>query len=284
MSGEYRGFNLVWLHGRIHAVRQGARENGVDLTLGEAALRELLSPEDLVIGDNIDLVRARIDGIEAERRLSREIAAAVEGLRGETAAGERRLSARIDVLAFGPAGDPSQVLPVGEYRGFNLVWRGGKVHGLRQGAGAADWSLDETALRASFAADDLIIGSDEAAVRTRIDSWRAEEALSRRIDRLEYGPTGDPEAVTFLGSYREFNIVRHGARIFAMRQGLGEIDVREGEAALSARFGGENFVAADHADAILCRIDLIELERRRIGARLFRSRDAHIPAITPPEA
>jgi glycosyltransferase involved in cell wall biosynthesis len=370
MSGEYRGFNIVWLRGRAYAVRQGASEGDLDLTVGEEELRRRLSADDLIVADNIDMVRLRIDGVEAERRLRDAVAAAEQRLRGEAAQTEQQLSRRLDKLEHGPAGDPDQTLVAGAYRGFNIVWRGGqalglrqgveavdpaagearlraafspddvviggdeeavklridalhaeadlrrrvdvmaygpagdpaaailagayrdfnlvwrngKVYGLRQGAGEADWSAGDATLRERHAGTDLVIGGDEEAVKLRIDALHAEAALRRRLDVIAYGPAGAPEAVVFIGVYRDFNIVRHAGRVFAVRQGQGEVDVREGEDALRNRLSADGFIAADSVDAALCRIDLVEIDRRRLTNRLFGGRGGDVPTLLPPPA
>jgi hypothetical protein len=67
--------------------------------------------------------------------------------------------------------------------------------------------------------------------------------------------------VQLVGAHEGFNLVRYGGRAYGLRQALGEVDVRAGEAALRERYGAEDVIVADTVEAVVARIEARRLER-----------------------
>jgi predicted O-methyltransferase YrrM len=63
--GSYRGFNLVRLKRSFYGLRQTL--GVVDAAVGDAVLAARYRPDDVIIGDSPQAVKARIDAVEAER-------------------------------------------------------------------------------------------------------------------------------------------------------------------------------------------------------------------------
>lgn len=63
----YRGFRLVRYGGRIYGIRDALGD--VDVLLGDMLLEAQYGGEDLIIGESPDGIKARVDALEAERRV-----------------------------------------------------------------------------------------------------------------------------------------------------------------------------------------------------------------------
>ena len=80
--GRHRGFNIVKLKDSVYGLRQSIGE--VDLSLGEHALLERYSEQDLVAGTSVDGIKARIDCVELSRdfhHVAQNIKDEIEALR-----------------------------------------------------------------------------------------------------------------------------------------------------------------------------------------------------------
>lgn len=99
LAGAYSGFNLVHYQGKAYGLRQTL--GVVNVTDGDAALKQRYSAEDLVIGESAGEVRARIDVIEAARHVSgseARTAAMVSAAEAHAAAMEQDLRTILDTL------------------------------------------------------------------------------------------------------------------------------------------------------------------------------------------
>jgi hypothetical protein len=91
-----------------------------------------------------------------------------------------------------------------------------------------------------------------------LDALRREaQALSEaRASAAAPAATGSP---ALAASYRGFNLVAYQGLTYALRDALGNVDVTDGEANLTRRFGPSDFFVAESADSARVRIDVIEL-------------------------
>jgi predicted O-methyltransferase YrrM len=194
-----------------------------------------------------------------------------------------------------PHGYPAPQL-VGSHRDFNLVCFQENVYGLRQSLGAVDVTAGKAAMTARYDAEDIIIGESRDGVNARIDAIEAGRevralrqevraltelrgevqhvreairALSEQVDEIQYGPgdRGTPRVVEF---YRGFKLVRYGARIYGIREALGDVDVLLGDTLLEAQYGGEDVILGDSPDGVKARVDALEAERavKELASRL----------------
>lgn len=277
MTESYRGFNIVWLRGVVYAIRQGTGD--VKASDGAEALRAALGPENVVVAQSLAEALARVDAIETARAVQ-ALEIRVNELSSQAQAADEELAQRIDVMCYGPAGDPAAIHPLGDYRGFNLFCHDGRVFAQRQGAESFEPGLPPEELARRFDAGDLAAAASSDDARNAVDlillrreSEAAAERLAAaeaRLNRLAYGPAGDPAVVVPVGEHRGFNLMWRGGRVLAMRQSLGAVDPTLGAEELRRRFAPEDFFDAADPETARCRIDLIEQERRRLVNRLRR--------------
>lgn len=153
---SYRAFNLVRYRTAIYGIRQ---------SLGSVNIRDSglcqYSPEDIIQGETIGEVRARIEAIELRRAVA-------------------ELTARFNRLQFGPAGDPSVIQLVESYRGFNLVQYRGQSYGIRQSLGPVNMHTSDEDLRKQYSSADLIIGESLGEIRARIDAIQVLDSIARK--------------------------------------------------------------------------------------------------------
>ena len=143
---SYHGFNLVRYRGIVYGIRQSLGP----LNIRDEDLRQRYTSEDVIIGETIGEVQARIDAIEAQRVVA-------------------ELTSRLNVLQFGPAGDASVIQLIGSYRDFNLVRHRGQAYGLRQSLGPVDLHRTDEDLLKQYSSSELIIGDSLGEIRARID-------------------------------------------------------------------------------------------------------------------
>lgn len=160
----YKGFDLLRDHGRRHgriiAVRLGHGE--VNVSMAEKDLWRLHSRRDILLGESVGEITARID-IE------------------ELATGKNTNAARPDLANGKP-------IIVGEYRGFNLVAFRGGIYAVRRSVGAVDLTIPEEELRQYFSANDLAITQSVDDAKAAIDlaeSRRLIEGLSAKLPGIE---------------------------------------------------------------------------------------------------
>src|SRR5664280_1711604 len=99
--------------------------------------------------------------------------------------------------------------------------------------------------------------------------------LSERLDRVQYGPLGNPEGVSVAGSHGDFNLVHHGGKVYGVRQSLGPLDFSEGDEILRQRYAAKDFLIGESAGELRARIDSLEeveslredLREKEIAAR-----------------
>jgi hypothetical protein len=271
LVGDHRGFNLLRQGGKVYGLRQTLGE--IDWSQGPEALHERYGPRDLVVGESAGEVRAWVDVVEAAAALEADLREKQEALAARAIANQQRL----DRLEFGPTGDPETLQLIGDHRGFNLLRQGGKVYGLRQTLGEIDWSQGPKALHERYGPRDLVVGESAGEVRARVDVVEAAAALEadlrekqealaaraianqQRLDRLEFGPTGDPETLRLIGDYRGFNLLRQGGKVYGLRQTLGEIDWSLGPEALLAQYEPGDFLVGDSTGELRARLDVDQL-------------------------
>src|ERR1035441_7682922 len=120
---------------------------------------------------------------------------------------------------------------------FSLVTFRGKAYGVRQSLGPLDFGEGDDVLRQRHGFRDVLIGESLGELRARIDAMEEVESLredlrekeiaaqdelqrdlqslreaqdtvgrlSERLDRVQYGPLGNPEGVNVAGSHGDFN-------------------------------------------------------------------------------
>ena len=294
----YRDFNLVKFRGKAYGVRQSL--GPLDFSEGDDVLRQSHGFRDLLIGESLGELRARIDAMEEVESLREdlrqgEIAARDELQRELQSLREAqrmvgRLSKRLDRVQYGPLGSPEGVSVAGSHGDFNLVHHGGKVYGVRQSLGPLDFSEGDDVLRQRYAAKDFLIGESAGELRARIDALEEVESLredlrqkeiaardelhgelqslrdaqhtvgrlSERLDRVQYGPLGNPEGVSVAGSHGDFNLVHHGGKVYGVRQSLGPLDFSEGDDVLGQRYAAKDFLIGESAGELRARIDVLK--------------------------
>jgi hypothetical protein len=232
----YRGFNVVDHAGTFFGVRQEA--GSVDVSRGETALAAEHGPDNLVAGDSVAVVKARIDATELTRAL---------------AALHKRVDAHLTPWA--------QPKHLGNYRGFNLVGYAGTVFGLHQHLGPLDPARGAEALIAEYGPEAVVAGDSADAVRAFIDIRELGKdlvALTHRLSRLEAPPKEEePYGPVLLESYRSFNIVRCGLTVFGLRESLGPVDPTWGAEFLVGLYGPKDVVVAGSSDGVRARIDAL---------------------------
>lgn len=72
-AGEHLGFHLIYYRGRVYALRKPLDLD--DLKRGEQELMAVCGPDDVIAGDAVDSVRARVEVVEGLRELRAGIAA-----------------------------------------------------------------------------------------------------------------------------------------------------------------------------------------------------------------
>jgi hypothetical protein len=265
-AGEYGGYNLVWRHGRVYALRQGVEFPPLE-TLCSEQLSAAIKVEDLLIADSVDAAAALIDIKDVEKDASSLTTAVAE------------LGRRLDVLAFGPAGDPAATVEAGEYAGFNLMWRGGRVLALRQGVEGLSPDLPAAVMAEHLDCGDVIVSESVEQAMTVIDLAESEAealALTARLATLEktvYGASGAPQDARIaiaVGAHGGFNLFRYGEKVAAVRQSAGAFDPSIGLDALCRQFSGDDVIVTSNEEVTRCRIDLLNLESRRLSNRLRR--------------
>ena len=94
-------------------------------------------------------------------------------------------------------------------------------------------------------------------------------ALAEEFTQRDYGPAGDQPPL-LLELYRDFKLLRHGNRIFAVRQTLGDVNVLVENSVLEAHYAGEDVIAGESLDGVKARIDALHAEQtvRELTARL----------------
>ncbi len=136
---------------------------------------------------------------------------------------------------------------------------------------AADLAATVEKLRAMQAASGAReVGESVEKLRGEVQHAReAIQALSEQVDEIQYGPgdRGTPRVVEF---YRGFKLVRYGARIYGIREALGDVDVLLGDTLLEAQYGGEDVILGDSPDGVKARVDAMEAERavKELASRL----------------
>lgn len=149
LIGSHCGFNLAKYGLKTYGLHEGL--GPVDLREGDAALLAKYSPEDVIIGESADVVRARIDII----LLRRELHSVAETVRSLT-----------DTVR--PALSDATSMDSGEYRGFKLIHSNGCFYAIRSSVARFDANAESSSL-AGYDAADLVVGSSVDDVRSRID-------------------------------------------------------------------------------------------------------------------
>jgi predicted O-methyltransferase YrrM len=211
LIGSYREFNLVRLRKRVYGLRRSL--GNVDVAIGDAEIEGRYSGQDVLIGDSVDELRARMDALTARGEagdllLDRTTALeeriqSLEGSLAETSEKTKHVSAQMQQIQaeirvltdelvardYGPAdGQPPQLLEW--YREFKVVRHGNRVFGIRGSLGDVDVLASSTVLEAHFGDEDVIAGESADGVKARIDAVRAERAvrdLTARLKELENG-------------------------------------------------------------------------------------------------
>ena len=160
--------------------------------------------------------------------------------------------------------------------GFNVMWGGNGFYGLRQGTEGLDISKAPGAVIEEARSGDVVFGEQITTVRDKIDALEAKEPecgpATRRLDAVEAQlETLSPDE--FLGSWRGYNLLRHRGAVIALSQGLGEMDLSVGAAALVERYGGDKVILAQTAEIARIQIDLLALmsEMRDLRERFGRT-------------
>jgi len=151
----------------------------------------------------------------------------------------------------------AEVVHVGVLRGFNLVRWKRLFFGIRQSAGAVDITMDEEVLRGRHPAEDLIIAASRRELEVRINAVEDSGAGAARFDpsgRRKTGPDEVSSVPHLVGSYRDFNLVHYGGRVYGLRQSLGPVDLTASSDQLQ-RFRAEDFIVAESEAIVLARID-----------------------------
>ena len=95
-------------------------------------------------------------------------------------------------------------------------------------------------------------------LRSLRDAQHTVGRLNERLDRVQYGPLGNPESVSVAGSHGDFNLVHHGGKIYGVRQSLGPLDFSEGDDVLGQRYAAKDFLIGESAGELRARIDVLK--------------------------
>jgi hypothetical protein len=123
------------------------------------------------------------------------------------------------------------------YHGFNLVRFDERVVAVCQSLGDIPWQKGYGSLRARFSSNEFI--SDESV-----------DGIKRKIDRL-------PAKPQLIAGYADFNLVRLGGRLIAVRQLLGEISWTDGYESLQKQYAAHDFLSAENIESLKQEIDRI---------------------------
>ena len=113
-------------------------------------------------------------------------------------------------------------------------------------------------------------GERTKSLGTQLEQIRAQvDALTEEFAQRDYGPADDLSP-QLLELYREFQLLRHGNRVFGIRQSLGDVDIVAASSVLEAHYSREDVIAGDSLDGVKARIDAICAEQtvRDLAARL----------------
>jgi len=77
-----------------------------------------------------------------------------------------------------------------------------------------------------------------------------------------------PDTLRPSGSYRGFNLVCHGGKVYGVRQSLGEIDLADGGETLQQRYSPVDFIVGETVGEIRARVDVSEMFRGIQGGLL----------------
>lgn len=150
------------------------------------------------------------------------------------------------------------------YGGFNLFERSHRCCAVRQSLGAVNVAAPEGELADRYAARDVFFTDSVETARLRIELMELRELLR---PFSQPGAAVNPELI---GEYHGFNLVRLGAHYCAVRQALGEVNLRMPLEGLAARHDAKDLaLAGSYLDA-KARVDAIELHAvvREHAARL----------------
>lgn len=141
------------------------------------------------------------------------------------------------------------------WQGYNIVWADDGFYGIRQGVGGVDLSRRPGVEIEGGQQHEVVFEESVALLRGKIDVLAAQTAEEGRF--------------VLVGSWRNYNLIRHRQQIIALAQELGEVDPHVGAAALVERYGEDKVFLAETEEEARHRIDLLSSEpgARAVGKR-----------------
>ncbi len=290
---SHQGFNLVRFKTNVYGLRQSLGE--VDVIIGDAVLTARYGDGDVIIGESLDGVKARIDAAEARREvrtLAGDVRAFTDALRSRLDAMENSQQTGTEIAAVREESTRTtrslQEFVARTRAGFEDL--GAALEALRaEAAGKPAGSQAEVQRRLDEMQQAV---QDVPAILEKVQSQAATDAqdfresveklgfdlqdatqkvlaLSEQVAEMQYGP-GDRQTPRLVEFYRGFRVVRYGRWIYGIRDTLGDVDVLLGDTLLEAQYGGEDLIIGESPDGVKARVDALEAERRvqELSARL----------------
>ena len=228
LMGDCGEFNLVSYNGRAYGLRRAL--GPVDPTIGNAELERRYGADNVIFGDTVEVVRARIE--------LAELRAALEAERTERAREVAVLRNRLEA-SVAEIRDP---LTRVETRNEAIQ---------EQTALSVRMLLERSASVEEIQAALAHLRDSAAKIAQRL------QAAESRLTLAEYGP-GNPDTPCPAGEHRGFSLVHYQGRVYALRKPLPVDDARLGESELLARHGADNVIAGASLDGVRARVDVLE--------------------------